>query len=102
MKITIDMEELNYDELIDALLPILKKQAEESGNLGLKTLSGILNMPGDIPKKMLGALSQEKKNEILEYLIVHNKEKITEKLEGSLKKAGISTGVKDICVSFDK
>lgn len=101
MKVIIELDELNYDELIDVLLPVLKKQAEESGNLGLKMLSGVLNMPGDIPHKMLGALSQEKKNEILEYLMVHNKEKIKEKLEESLKKTGISAGIRDVNVSFE-
>lgn len=61
MKITININDINYESIIDQAIPMLKEKAQTDNSAILKMVSGILNMPGDIPKKMLNALPQEQK-----------------------------------------
>ena len=53
-------------------------------------------MPGDIPKKMLNALPQETKDELVVYLINSNKDKIAELLQNTLANKGIELRIDDI------
>ncbi|MBR3995591.1 MAG: hypothetical protein IKI97_09970 [Clostridia bacterium] len=96
MKITLNINNIDYESIIDQSIPLLKEKAPADNNILLKTISGILSMPGDIPKKMLNALPQETKDELVVYLINSNKDKIAELLQNTLANKGIELRIDDI------
>lgn len=96
MEIKIKVNEIDYESLIRASLPVLKKKAKTSDSGTLKLVAGILEMPGDIPLKMLSALSKEKKDEIVIYLVEHYKENIILWIQKSLRDKGIVAEISDI------
>ena len=96
MKITLNINNIHYESIIDQLTPLLKVRAKADNNILLKTISGILSMPGDIPKKMLNALPQETKDELIVYLINSNKGKIAELLQNTLANKGFALQIDDI------
>ena len=96
MKITLNINNIDYESIIDQSIPLLKEKAPADNNILLKTISGIPSMPGDIPKKMLNALPQETKDELVVYLINSNKDKIAELLQNTLANKGIELRIDDI------
>ena len=74
-----------------------KKKTNESALM--KTVSGILSLPGDIPKKMLNALPQKTKDELAVFLIKNNKVKIAQLLQNTLTEKGIEPGIDGIEIS---
>lgn len=96
MNITLKIRDINYDSIIEQSIPLLKEKAKADNNILLKTISGILSMPGDIPKKMLNALPQETKDELVIYLINSNKGKISELLQNTLTNKGFVLQIDDI------
>lgn len=96
MKITLNINKMDYENIIDQSIPLLKEKAKADNNILLKTISGILGMPGDIPKRMLNALPQETKDELVVYLINTNKDKIAEFLQDMLAKKGFVLQINDI------
>ena len=96
MELKIKVKDLNYDSLIRAAIPILKEGAESSDSNGLKFIANILKLPGDLPIKMLSGLSQERKDEIVVYLVNHYKEKIIEWVQNGLKEKGFIIEIDDI------
>lgn len=99
MKITLNINNVDYESIVDQSVPLLREKAKTDNNILFKTLSGILNMPGEIPKKMLNALPQETKDELLVYLINSNKGKVTELLQNALANKGFALQIDDIEIS---
>lgn len=100
MKITLNINNIDYESIIDRSIPLLKEKATADNNILLKTISGILSMPGDIPKKMLNALPQETKDELVVFLINSNKGKITEVLQNTLATKGFPLQIDDMEISI--
>ena len=67
MKLTLNINRINYESVIEQAIPLLKEKAKNDNSILFKTLSGILSMPGDIPKKMMNALPQETKDDMHPY-----------------------------------
>ena len=100
MKIALNINNIDYESIIEQSIPLLKEKAKADNNILLKTISGILSMPGDIPKKMLNALPQETKDELIVYLINSNKGKIAELLQNTLANKGFALQIDDIEISI--
>lgn len=100
MKITLNINNIDYDSIIEQSIPLLKEKAKADNNVLLKTISGILSLPGDIPRKMLNALPQETKDELVVYLINSNKDKIAELLQNTLADKGFALQIDDIEISM--
>lgn len=96
MEIKIKVRDIDYDKIIRAVLPMLKEKAAESDNKALKMVAGILKMPGDIPLKMLAALPQETKDDLVIYLFDHYKAKIIEAVHNVLTEKGFEVSIEDI------
>ena len=101
MEIKIRTGELDYTALIKNARGLIKSAAETSGSKGMKLVAGILDMPGDISIKMIDALSQETKDDIVNYLFNKNKEKLICLIQDSLKEKGFEISVEDIEISFE-
>lgn len=100
MKITLNINNIDYESIIDQSIPVLKEKAQTENTILLKTLSGILNMPGEIAQKMINALPQETKDELVVFLINSNKKKITELLQNTLTNKGFGLQIDDISISI--
>ena len=101
MEINLKISDIDYEKIIDRAIPILKERAKTDGGVAFKTIAGILDMPGDIPKKMLNALPQETKDELLVYIINNNSEKICKWFEGFLSKNGIGISIEELKLNKD-
>lgn len=99
MNINLKISDINYDSIIEQSIPLLKEKAKTDNNIFLKTISGMLTMPGDIPKRMLNALPQEAKDELVVYLIKSNKSRIAELLQNTLANRGFALQIDDIEIS---
>lgn len=89
MKLTLHIEDINYESVMEQAIPVLKERVKNDDNVLLKTLSGILNMPGNFPCKMLNALPQDVKDELVVYFINNNEEKIISWIQGALVNKGL-------------
>ena len=79
MKITLEIEDLDYGSVAAALLPTVHEKFEkEDGSVGTKILSKLTALSPSIAKKMVNLLPRETQNEIAVLLINKNKEKIVE------------------------
>lgn len=96
MKIALSIRDIDYESIIDQAVPLVKEKVKSDNSVLLKMISGILTMPGDIPNKMLSALPQETKDELVVYLINSNKGKIAELLQNTLANKGIELRIDDI------
>lgn len=96
MKLTLNINRINYESVIEQAIPLLKEKAKNDNSILFKTLSGILSMPGDIPKKMMNALPQETKDDIVVYLINNYREKLIGWIQGTLVNKGLDLNIEDI------
>ena len=79
MKITLEIEELDYGSVAAALLPMVNEKFDkEDGSVGTKILSKLTALSPSIAKKMVNLLPRETQNEIAVLLINKNKDKILE------------------------
>jgi hypothetical protein len=79
MKITLEIEELDYGSVAAALLPMVHEKFEkEDGSVGTKILSKLTALSPAVAKKMVNLLPRDTQNEIAVLLINKNKEKIVE------------------------
>ncbi len=81
MKITLEINELDYGAAIAALLPMVHEKLEkEEDSFGNKILLKLTAVSPSIAKKMVNLLPKETQNEIVVLLINKNKEKIVDLL----------------------
>ena len=93
MEIKIKLDNIDYDTIIKNALPLLKEQ-NDSKVMGI--ILGIFNLPGDLAMKMISAIPQEKKNELITYIINQKKETIANNIMNSLADKGFPVEIKDI------
>lgn len=89
MKLKLHIDDINYESIMEQAIPILKEKVKNDNNVLLKTLSGILSMPGNIRCKMLNALPQDVKDELVVYFINSNEEKIIAWIQSALVNRGL-------------
>lgn len=77
MNIKIELQEIDYNTIAEALYPSLKKNASSSN----KFFSGLLRLLGDIPLKLLSLSTQKQKNAIAVFLLDNKKEYLMEQLQ---------------------
>ena len=79
MKITLEINDLDYGSVVAALLPMVHEKFEKyDGSVGTKILSKLTSLSPSIAKKMINLLPRETQNEIAVLLINKNKDKIVE------------------------
>ncbi|MGN0598312.1 MAG: hypothetical protein ACI4JK_00335 [Oscillospiraceae bacterium] len=93
MEIKAKIGNVDYDNIIKNALPLLKEK-NDSRIVGI--ISGIINMPGELPLKMIAAIPQETKNELVAYIINAKKEAIINIISESLEKRGFSVEITDL------
>lgn len=93
MEIKAKIGNVDYDNIIKNALPLLKEK-NDSRIVGI--ISGIINMPGELPLKMIAAIPQETKNELVAYIINAKKEAIINIISESLEKRGFPVEITDL------
>lgn len=93
MEIKVTVNDIDYDTIIKNALPLLK---EKSDNKIVKIVAGIIDMPGDLPLKMISTIPQETQNELVAYIVNLKKDTIANIITESLGKKGFPIEVGDI------
>lgn len=93
MQIKAEIGNIDYDNIIKNALPIL---AEKNDSKIMGIISGIINMPGELPLKMISAIPQETKNELVAYIINSKKDAIISIISESLVKRGFPVEISDL------
>jgi len=96
MKITLDINDIDYGALVEVFLPMVHDKLAEKDVTGPAILAKIAGMPPSIAGKMIDMLPQETKDELVVYLINSNKGKIAELLQNTLANKGIELRIDDI------
>ena len=98
MNINIKLKELEYENLFKSVIPVLEKNAENSS--GLKHAMKILKITGDIPTKVILAIPQKKKDEIVVNLVNHYNEKIKKLIEDNLREKGFIVKIENFKITL--
>lgn len=98
MEIKAKIDDIDYDSIIKNALPILK---EKSDNKIVGIISDIINMPGELPLKMISAIPQKTKNELVVYIINSKKQAIISIITESLKEKGFPVELSDFEIIAD-
>ena len=99
MKITLDIQELDYGALIAALLPTVHDRiAKEESSFIHKILLKLTALPPATVKKMVNLLPRETQDEIAVLLVQKNKEKILAAVDKLAKEKNVSFRVNDFRV----
>ncbi len=93
MEIKVKVNDIDYDMIIKNALPLLR---EKSDNKIVKIIAGIIDMPGELPLKMISTIPQDTKNELVSYIVNLKKDAIAEIITESLGKKGFPIEVGDI------
>ncbi len=97
VKLEIELEELDYNMLIDNFLPQLSQHLRASGNpIGMLLSNG---MGSTMAKGVLRTLSQEQKDQLTCDILNSNKEKLISSLEEGLEQKGFHLKVHSAAAS---
>ena len=93
MEIRVKIDNIDYDTIIKNALPLLK---EKNDSKIISVISGFFNMPGNLAMKMISAIPQQTKNELVAYIINLKKETISNIITDSLGNKGFPVEVGDL------
>lgn len=94
VKLELEFSELDYDMLLEKLLPLMGDQLRNSGNpLGMLLSNG---MPTGMAKKILSTVPQNQKDALLCDLINSNSTKMKQKVEKKAVERGIRVNINRI------
>ncbi len=97
LKLELELTDLNYDVMLEQLLPRLTEQLRNSGNpVGMLLTSG---MGSGMAKKIIAGLSQEQKDKLLADMLNANSAALIAKAEGFAAQNGIQGRVVSIKAS---
>ena len=95
MKITLELNEIDYGALAEQFLPLVKDKLAEKDGTGAAILSKIAGMPPSIAAKMVDLLPQETKDELAVMLVNKNKERVIETVMEYAAQKGLSFRIDD-------
>ncbi|MGE4484453.1 MAG: hypothetical protein AB7C97_04960 [Oscillospiraceae bacterium] len=98
IRIEMEVEELDYNTLIDQYLPVMVEKLRQTNNPVAMLLSN--GMPAAMAKSILKSLPQEKKDELTADLINSYNTKIAEKAEDFAKQQNINVSIRQITASI--
>ena len=93
LKLTVNVEDLDYDALVDQFLPqLIDNFSRQNPTLG-RLLSGGSAIAASVVKGIVSRMPQEKKEAMAAELLEKNSAALTGKLEGLLLENGIKVRV---------
>jgi hypothetical protein len=94
IKVEIELNDIDYDSLIEQYLPLMLEKLRQSGNPASKLISG--GMPASMAKMILRKLPQPLKEQLTADLINSNKNKIAELLQETARQNNVRLSIGDI------
>ena len=98
MEIKITVDDINYSEVIEKCLPLVRDKLKEKDGALPQILSGLASLPPSMAAAMLDRLPQETKDEAVALLINKNKDKLIEKAEEYAARNDITLKISDLTV----
>lgn len=95
IKLQLTLDRIDYDKLIDLLMPTVMEKLAESDDPKLRMAS---MLPPKMAKAALGSLSDDKKEEITALLLERYKENLVSMLCGMAQQKGLSFEIRDVKV----
>lgn len=95
MKITLEINDIDYGALTAQFLPLIRDKLSEQEGTGAAILAKIAEMPPETAAKMVNLLPQKTRDELILMLVNKNKEKIIRTAEGYARKNGIYFSIDD-------
>lgn len=99
MKIKIQIREIDFGDVILKVMPLLQEKAPKDASAISKIIATVTQLPSDVIRTMLNAVSQEDKSEIVALLVRDNKEKIMNLLSQLLKQNDIDVSLDGMSVN---
>lgn len=97
IKLEMELDELDYDAMLELMLPRLTEQLRSSGNpVGMLLTNG---MPMGMAKKIVAGLSQDQKDKLLCDMLNANKARLISKAERFAQQNGVHGKVVDVRAS---
>lgn len=97
IKLELELTDLNYDAMLETLLPRMTEQLRNSGNpVGMLLSNG---MGAGMAKKILSTMSQQQKDQLIVDMLNANKGKLITKAEELAAQNGIQGRVSSLKVS---
>ena len=98
IRIEMDVDELDYNALIDQFLPVMAEKLRQTNNPVAMLLSN--GMPAAMAKAVLKGLPQEKKDQLTADLINSYSTTIAEKAEDFAKQQNIKVSIRQITANI--
>ncbi len=95
MKITLELNEIDYGALMEQFLPLIRDKLAEQDGAAAAILSKIAEMPPETAGKMVNMLPQKTRDELVLMLLNKNKEKIVKAATDYARKNGITFRIDD-------
>ena len=97
IEVKILVDDIDYDSVADLLMPIVGDKLQEKGGIVGKLGSKKERLSG-VAHKVLGKMSQEKKDQTVVNLATKKHDLIIEKISGLVAKKGIGVKIKDVSI----
>lgn len=98
MKITLEINDIDYGALAELFLPTLHESLEKQDDAGAAILAKLAGMPPALAGKMINMLPKKTKDEIAVMLVNKNKGKVVESVTEYAQKMGVSFRIDDLYV----
>lgn len=96
MEIVVKVKDINYADVIEKFLPVVKEKLKNEDGVAARSMYAIACLPTGLMRKAVEALPQDTKDEFVVYLLNKNHDKILEEAEKFMAAQGISMEVEDI------
>ncbi len=100
LELRVLVDDIDYGSLAEYLIPALaeKLRREEKGGILGSVLAGNPDMAASMAQKLLDAMSQEQKDQLVLQLLGKNREKLLDKGNELLRRRGIGAQLCDVSV----
>ncbi|MDF2589542.1 MAG: hypothetical protein K0S41_3383 [Anaerocolumna sp.] len=98
LKIELTLSEINYNELVERMIPTMLENLEKKDSKIATILSDMGNIPVQMITAALNVLTQEQKNELIAKIVATYNEDISKAVSETMKKQHIAVDIKDILV----
>ena len=101
MEIRVKIKDINYSELIEKFLPLVKERLRNEEGAAAKALYAIACLPTGMMRAAIDRLPQDTKDEFVVYLLNKNHDKILDKASEFIASQGVSMTVEDVKASLE-
>lgn len=100
LELRVLVDDIDYSSLAEYLIPAVaeKLRREEKGGILGSVLAGNPDMAASMAQKLLDAMSQEQKDQLVLQLLGKNREKLLDKGNELLRRRGIGAQLCDVSV----